>query len=105
MLCPLFQPRLQLPERDRPVADAVLLLLVHLGESLALVFEDGIPALHVARQYVHSPQIYYNQLTYRSWSDLAQALSCPKERQPPLPQRETRVERPTVTLPSKIAGS
>ncbi len=45
MLRLVFQPRLQLPQRDRPVADAVLLLLVHLGEGLAFVFEDGIPAL------------------------------------------------------------
>jgi len=80
-LCLVFQPRLQLPQRDRPVADAVLLLLVHLGEGLAFVFENGIPALHVARQYRTSPQAYDIELTYRSSSALAQAQSCPTNHQ------------------------
>jgi len=61
MLRLVFQPRLQLPQRDRPVADAVLFLLVHLGEGLAFAFEDGIPALHIARQYGNSPPILGHQ--------------------------------------------
>ena len=44
MLRLVFQPLFQLSQRNRPVADAILLLFVHLCEGLALVLEDRIPA-------------------------------------------------------------
>ena len=37
------QPLAKLAQRNGSMADCVFLLLVHLGKSLALAFEDGIP--------------------------------------------------------------
>ena len=73
-LLPSLQPIFELSQRDGPMAQRVLLLLIHLCKGLTIELKYWIPALARQRQLCQSEN---NNLTYQKPLAHVQALSCP----------------------------